>query len=168
MMDIQFSDSMSKEEFEHLFRWREQVFPAEGKNIDWSQPDWHLYSREVGQLAAAHLGYGRYQLTLDERSIDVVGVGDVVVRPEHQGKGLPSKLFKHLHHCEHANTLAEVFTLFCPHRLESYYQQHGYRKFQGTVSFLQKGVATSSDDFILMYRGTPLTGKAITIKGEPW
>ncbi|TDO99568.1 GNAT family N-acetyltransferase [Marinomonas balearica] len=168
-MNIQFSESISEEDDTHLFHWRDQVFPIESKGIKWSQPTWHLLAANEGEQPSAHLGYGFYSIKLDGyQRVTVVGVGDVVVRPEAQGKRIPSLLFDYLHHSEHATSLTETFALFCPHRLESYYQQHGYKRFEGCVSFFQNNIATSTDKFVLMYRGKPFAGRAIAIECEPW
>ena len=168
-MEITLVEEINQENSDYLFHWKDRVFPVEGKSIEWAKSDWHLLAFNDDRKPSAHLGYGIFEVEIDEKTvINVVGVGGVVVRPECQGKGIPAKIFDFLHHSNHANSLADTFTLFCPKRLESYYKKHGYTKFKGTYTFTQNGNVSSSDDFIFMYHGRSINSDNIHINNEPW
>lgn len=168
-MKISLVDKLSPQESEHLFHWRERVFPEEGKPFVWAQSKWHLLAHQDDSLPLGHLGYGDFRMLLDDDTeITVVGIGGVVVRPEEQGKHIPNKLFEYLHESAHAKDLSALFVLFCPRRLESYYSKHGYTKFEGPYTFVQGGVVTSTNDFALMFYGHPLVASKIHIAGELW
>lgn len=145
------------------------MFPEEGREILWAAPEWHLLAYSEKGDPIAHLGYASYVIGLDHgRQKTVIGIGGVVVRPEHQGRNIPTALFNHLHHSPHALEISNTFTLFCPMRLGSYYQRHGYVPFAGDFTFLQSNVETSSGDFMLMYRGPDLLTQNIRLEGRPW
>lgn len=168
-MEIKLVDELSDSENRHLFHWRERVFPIEGKELTWAQSAWHLLAFDGGEMPIAHLGYGNFSIFIDGLYREqVVGVGGVVARPEVQGKNIPSNLFNHLHESAHALALSKVFTLFCPERLIGYYQKHGYIAFGGELSFLQGGSQTTSENFMFMSYGRPLSAHTIKIESEPW
>ena len=144
-MEIKLIDELTNSQIDHLFHWRERVFPIEGKEFEWAKSKWHLLALRENNEPTAHLGYADFTISLDNQSqAKVVGVGGVVVRPEDQGKNIPAKLFDFLHNSKHARSLSNIFTLFCPERLVSYYQKHSYRAFDGVVTFLQKGTSTNT------------------------
>lgn len=168
-MLIKLTKTLTERDSDLLFRWRERVFPEEGRKINWSEPEWHLvaYNRERDPIA--HLSYSGFTIGLDKgRQQAVVGVGGVVVRPEQQGKNIPLKLFDHLHSSPHALEISNTFTLFCPLRLGSYYQRHGYQPFTGEFTFVQGAVATTTEEFMFMYRGADLSTRVIELNNEPW
>lgn len=168
-MEIYLVNELTKTQVDHLFHWRDRVFPVEGKDIQWAKSKWHLLAFDGSNEPSAHLGYADFMISFDDHSQEkIVGVGGVVVRPEFQGQNIPEKLFSYLHNSNHARSLSSIFTLFCPKRLESYYQKHGYRTFQGQFTFLQNGLSVSTDKFILMRYGSHLSSKNIHINSEPW
>ena len=167
---IRSTEFLSEVDANHLFQWRKQVFPIEGEALVRSGIKWHLTAFIGGGRPITHIGYADFEVCFNRNDRQpVVGVADVVVRPEHQGKHLPAKLFDYLHDSDHANSQSELFVLFCPLRLESYYEKHGYRKFVGGYTFMQGDENSHSDNFILMYRGRDLSAvKTIQIQCEPW
>ena len=168
-MKIQLAKELSKQDSDLLFHWRERVFPHEGAKLDWSQPDWHLVASDSESVPVAHLGYSGYLVELDgEEEQTVVGVGGVVVRPEYQGQHIPGLLFEHLHGSRHALEISSIFTLFCPFRLERYYRKHGYKSFQGDVSFMQGPVRTRSENIRFMHRGSLEGSRTVRLRCEPW
>ena len=168
-MEIALVDEVSKEDSDCLFHWRDRVFPIEGKDITWAKSKWHLLAYEKELKPSAHIGYADFSILIDgEKEERVIGVGGVVVRPEYQGKKIPTKLFDYLHNSQHATSISKLFILFCPKRLERYYQSHGYTKFNGVVTFVQNGKVASSNEFTLMYFGRDLPAKTISVNGEPW
>src|SRR5690606_25131548 len=141
----------------HLFHWRDPVFPAEGKGIQWAKSKWHLLAFDGNNEPLAHLGYADFMISFDDHSQEkIVGVGGVVVRQEFHGRNIPEKLFSYFHNSNHARRLSSTFTFFCRKRLEGYYHKHGYRTFQGQFSFLQNGLSVSTNKFILMSYGSGL------------
>ena len=169
-MQIRFTETLPEEDANYLFKWRKQVFPVEGESLVWSGIKWHLTASKSGGRPIAHIGYADFEVLINKSNKQsVVGVGDVVVRPEHQGERIPAKMFEYLHASAHAKKFSELFVLFCPLRLESYYKQHGYTKFVGAYTFMQGNEQSSSNKFILMYRGRDLsTVKTIGLECEPW
>ncbi len=168
-MRIQRVKELSERDNDLLFHWRERVFPHEGAEFTWSAHEWSLVAYDAEAAPVAHLGYAGYRIELDgDREQDVVGVGGVVVRPEYQGQHIPGLLFERLHGSRHALEISPVFTLFCPLRLESYYQRHGYTSFQGDVSFMQGPVRTRSEDLLFMHRGLVGDSGVLRLQCEPW
>ncbi len=168
-MKLSIVERLSEEDFDYLFKWDDFVFPIEGKGMDWSKTKYRIVAIGDSGLPIAHIGFAPFELELDNsKNIPVVGVGCVLVRPEHQGKHILNKLFKVLFTCQEASSISSLFALFCPERLESYYQRHGFKKFLGSYTFTQKGKTTSSDKFIFMYKGGDISANAIHIDCNPW
>ncbi len=168
-MELRIVERLSEEEFDYLFKWDEFVFPIEGKGIDWSKFKYRIIAIGNSDLPIAHVAFAPFEIKLDNsKNIPVVGVGSVLVRPECQGKNIPNKLFEYLFTCQEASSISSLFALFCPERLESYYQRHGFKKFLGSYTFTQKGKTTSSDKFIFMYKGGDISANTIHIDGNPW
>lgn len=165
-MEIKIEVDLNEKDGSHLMGWSEQVFPVEGKNLSWSSTSLHVVAREKNE-PISHLGFGAFLIDTEFESLKVVGVGGVVVRPEHQGKNIPSALFSTLHSSELALQISDVFTLFCPHRLVAYYQKVGYILYKGTLTFLQSGNQVKSS-FCFMYRGKCNLGSHIVVPSNPW
>lgn len=166
-MRIEVLETLAQEDFDDLFRWRERVFPVEGKGIEWAQPSCHIVCRNEDGMAIGHVGLGRFTLITAEKEIAVIGVGGVVVRPEHQGRGIPAEMFGTLHRGVSGFENLNCFTLFCPHSLEGYYARHGYQVYLGTVKVVQKGKPVGID-FSFMFRGDCGFGESVALTGEPW
>ncbi len=165
-MEIEIELDLSKEDERHLMAWGEQVFPIEGKSLSWSSTPLHVVARNKNE-PIAHLGFGEFIIQTESDSLKVVGVGGVVVRPEHQRKNIPSALFSVLHSSESALRISHIFTLFCPLRLVTYYEKLGYTLYRGTSSFIQAGSQVKSS-FCFMYRGQCNLGSEIVIPSNPW
>jgi len=167
-MELKIVENLSDQDFDYLFNWDESIFPIEGQGINWAKPKHRIIAFE-NDLPIAHIGFAPFQLILDsEQVIEVVGVGGVLVRPEHQGKNIPNKLFTLLHSCQEAIAISTVFTLFCPERLVKYYQRHGYKRYKGNYTFMQNKETTGTDKFIFMYQGLDINAQDIHINGNPW
>lgn len=140
--------------------------------MQWAQPEWHVVASDSKGNAIGHIGFDEFQIAVGGATISVVGIGGVVVRPEYQGQGIPAKLFDYLHRDAGNYVKAEAFTLFCPQRLVSYYQKHGYHLHEGECYFMQNEVSVLSN-FQFMYRGKEIaqlvsrTG-TIRIPSIPW
>jgi len=158
--------TLSHQDRESLFGWDEQVFPVEGRNWSWAQPSHHIVYRKEG-AATGHIGFLKSTVETDELLLHVIGVGGVVVRPESQGKGIPGKMFAFLHEIAPGETGTNLFTLFCPHRLLSYYAMHGYKEYQWPVRVTQ-GNELKEIDFGFMTFGKPEIKGPITTTSEPW
>lgn len=168
-MEIILTDKLTRLQAHHLFGWREQVFPSEGKRFSWSKLQWHILALSKDSEPVAHMGYSDFTIyTDDQRENKIVGVGGVVVRPEWQLQNIPKELFSFLHNSEHARSLSNTFSLFSPKRLERYYQRHGYEPFHGSYSFLQENIRVATNMFTLMSYGIPLTADSIHVDSEPW
>ncbi len=166
-MRIAIEESFPDDYRQHLTGWRERVFPEEGIGKQWREVRWHIYAWDKDKLPIAHLGFEGIDIRADGEPLRVTGIGGVVVRPEHQGQGIPVRLFEHLHREAPALTQTEVFALFCPQRLAAYYARHGYRTFTGTLTFEQFGQPVTSQ-FEFMTRGYPHSPAHIVIEGPPW
>ena len=168
-IEIRLAEKLTQKEIEHLFHWRERVFPVEGKDFSWAKPKWHLLGFSDGNLPVAHLGYADFDISCEDGSVKkVIGVGGVVVRPEAQGQHIPAQLFNYLHQSSHAKGLSNTFTLFCPSRLEGYYQKQGYVKYEGAFTFLQNQKLTATSKLMLMQQGSLISTNKINIDSEPW
>jgi predicted N-acetyltransferase YhbS len=162
-MDIFVKDTLTGAERSHLMAWRERVFPEEGRGKQWSESQQHVLAFEGEALPLAHVGFGRHSLQVGEHAMTVTGIGGVVVRPEAQGRHIPAQLFQYVH----SQLGFRRFALFCPERLITYYQRHGYSPYAGTVSFMQQGVLVESR-FALLIRGFELPEPAVAIHSLPW
>ncbi|HEX7026271.1 MAG TPA: GNAT family N-acetyltransferase [Gammaproteobacteria bacterium] len=166
-MRVEVLETLAQEDFNDLFRWRDRVFPVEGKGIEWAKPSCHIVCRNEDGMAVGHAGLGRFAIISAGKEMPVIGVGGVVVRPEYQGRGIPAKMFEVLHRGMPGFEEINCFTLFCPQRLEGYYARHGYRVYDGTVKVVQKEKLVTVD-FSFMFCGDCGFGEWITITGEPW
>lgn len=166
-MEIQIEDTLSAGDLVSLFEWRDRVFPAEGRGFSWEKPSHHVVARDQG-VAIAHIGFGAFRI-IYEKEIPVIGVGGVVVRPEHQGKNIPGMLFETLNASTVLDVRRSIVTLFCPVGLSSYYTKHGFETHRHGFEFLQEGNYVETGLFHFMVRGHPgdWEGK-ISIPSNPW
>ena len=168
VMKIAITESLNSFEHDYLMGWKESVFPIEGQSICWSSLSHHILARENNK-PIAHIGFGEFTIQTQSESYKVIGVGGVVVRPEFQGKNIPSLLFKKLHESQIALNYSNLFALFCPARLVPYYTKHGYSLYRGPVSFMQDdGLRKSSFNF--MIRGLKIKNQDLnlTVPTKPW
>lgn len=166
-MRIEILEALNQKDSDDLFGWRERVFPVEGKEIEWRKPSRHIVARDDEGMAIGHVGFGKFPVISSGKEISVIGVGGVVVRPEHQSQRIPARLFEVLHGGASGFEEIKCFTLFCPHRLESYYEKHGYRNYDGLVEVVQREKLVTVD-LSFMFRGNCDFGKSIVLTGEPW
>lgn len=138
-MRIETKQGISKDEWAYLTQWKEQAFPEEGRGKEWSQVSWHTIAYAADGSPAALIGFDGFFVHAISNDCPVVGIGGVVVRPEYQGQGIPALLFQEVHEQGERVVGSNVFTLFCPDRLVTYYKKHGYRLHSDGVSFLQHG-----------------------------
>jgi GNAT superfamily N-acetyltransferase len=165
-MEIEIEVDLNKKDEIHLMGWSEQVFPIEGKGLCWCATPMHVVARKNGE-PVSHLGFGEFLIHSESESFRVVGVGGVVVLPEHQGQHIPAALFSRLHSSDFALKISHIFTLFCPRRLVAYYERLGYTLYEGTLSFLQSGRQVESS-FCFMYRGKCNLGSKVIVPSNPW
>lgn len=166
-MNVEILEQLSQKDSDDLFRWREQVFPIEGKGIEWSKLSRHVVCRNDEGMAVGHIGFGEFAIISANKEIAVIGVGGVVIRPEYQGKGIPAGMFEMLHRELSGPGNPKLFTLFCPKRLEGYYVRHGYKVYEGTVKVIQKKELVPVD-LSFMFRGSFDFGPYINLTSEPW
>ena len=169
-MKIEIQKGIDSEQWDHLTGWREQVFPVEGAGITWAETTWNILAFEGDdRRPVAHVGFGEFAVELDPGGKrTVVGVGGVVVRPEHQGRHIPELLFERLHSCEEARRISTIFALFCPARLVSYYGRYGYAKFGGKTRFRQAEEDVEFSALSLMFRNLKEQPKSLKVPSEPW
>jgi len=165
-MDIVIQTEIDEKDSEHLFKWAERVFPEEGKDYLWSQSTHHIIARDNGK-PVGHIGFAEYRV-IGETEKNVIGVGGVVVRPEHQGKKIPAKMFEVLNSTDTLNAGDSVKTLFCPKNLVSYYQGHGYQEHTYGFRFMQKQGYATSDRIHFLFRGELGLSCNISIPSFPW
>lgn len=166
-MRIETKKGVSADEWRHLTQWREQVFPIEGRDKEWSSCSWHVVAYAGDGHPVGHIGFDGFTILVNSVEQRVIGVGGVVVRPEYQGQGIPTLLFRELHSQGGCHMGAEVFALFCPDRLVSYYERHGYRLHLGEVLFLQWGEKATSS-FKYMHRGSIAPEGLVELTTAPW
>lgn len=166
-MRLEVRQGIEDADWRFLTQWRERVFPEEGRGKEWSPVSWHILAYAEGPNPIGHIGFDRFYIAVDDVDLPVVGVGGVVVRPEYQGQHVPDLMFDELHRQKVLGPQAEIYTLFCPQRLVSYYSKHGYCQFSGAVSFLQRGTRVQSD-FEFMWRGGVAESQSVALKGAPW
>ncbi|MBS3669230.1 GNAT family N-acetyltransferase [Vreelandella boliviensis] len=166
-MRIETKKGILEGEWHYLTQWKEQVFPAEGRGKEWSPVSWHsiVYSEEKNPIG--HIGFDSFEVLIDAVPRLVIGIGEVVVRPEYQGQGIPALLFNEVHHQASNHFGTGVFTLFCPSRLVSYYERHGYQRHSGAVYFLQQGEKVLST-FEFMHCGDLTPVGEVVLQSEPW
>ena len=166
-MKIKTKKGILQEEWHYLTHWKERVFPEEGRGKEWTPVSWHsiAYSEEKNPIG--HIGFDSFEVFIDDVPRLVIGVGGVVVRPEYQGKGIPALLFNEVHNQAVKYLKADVFTLFCPSRLVSYYEQHGYQRHLVAVYFLQNNEKVLSN-FEFMHCGNLAADCEVVLQSEPW
>ncbi len=167
-MNISLQATLTEADEKDLFGWSDIVFPIEGRGMDWAALRWHVVARDE-ERAVGHIGFDQFTIRDDGRETRVIGVGGVVVRPEHQRQGIPARMFATLHADAPEKTGADTFSLFCPARLVPSYQRHGYSPINRPVSILQRGRATQTP-FTFMVRGPSVSpvGPALDIPSLPW
>lgn len=166
-MRIETKKGISKEEWAYLTQWKERVFPEEGRGKEWSQVSFHTIAYAADGSPIGHIGFDGFNIRVNSDNLLVVGVGGVVVRPEYQGRGIPSLLFREVHEQGEKIIGSNVFNLFCPDRLVHYYKKHGYRLYSGGVQFFQRGRQVASN-FNFMFRGGTIERGVIELQTAPW
>ena len=165
-MEFGIQTEIEENDFKYLFKWDEQVFPIEGRDFLWSESTHHIIARDHGK-PVGHIGFGKY-LVVGEAEKNVIGVGGVVVRPEYQGQRLPWKMFEVLNSTDTLGARESVKALFCPGRLVSYYESHGYELYVQGFRFMQKEGYTETDKIRFMVRGGLGMSCALSIPSYPW
>lgn len=166
-MNIVVQKNIDPAHWQHLTGWRERVFPEEGRDMEWSEPAWHLLVFDAGDLPVAHVGYDRFEIRVAGVECAVMGIGGVVVRPECQGRGIPRRMFDVLHRDAGPALGVDIHTLFCPQRLVTYYQKFGYQQHRDGVTLFQFGQPVPSS-FQFLYRApAPLSGP-VELTTPPW
>lgn len=165
-MECCIQTEIEEDEFNYLFKWRKHVFPLEGRGFVWSEPTHHIVARDNGK-AVGHIGFGAYTIIGEAEKV-VIGVGGVVVRPEYQGRKIPGNMFAVLNSTDTLNAKDRIKTLFCPKRLVSYYENHGYEDFCHGFRFNQKYGYTRSDKLHFMTRGELGLTRFLSIPCYPW
>lgn len=166
-MRIETKKRISEEEWLYLTEWREHVFPEEGSCKEWSPLFFHAiaYSKEGDPVG--HIGFDGFEILAASTRRFVIGVGGVVVRPEHQGKGISSLLFNEVHARAISILGKGIFTLFCPARLVHYYENQGYLRYRGTIRIRQYGRQVPPT-FEFMYRDNIALDGPVELQCEPW
>lgn len=118
-------------------------------------------------ILVGHIGFDRFEVIINAVPRSVIGIGGVVVRPEYQGQGVPALLFNEVLHQAPKHLGTDVFTLFCPPRLVSYYEKQSYQRHLGDVYFLQQGEKVLSS-FEFMHHGDIATVGEVVLQGGPW
>lgn len=166
-MRINTKKGILESEWYYLTQWKERVFPEEGRSKGWSPVSWHSIAYSEEDKPIGHMGFDRFEVLIGAVPRLVIGIGEVVVRPECQGQGIPALLFNEVHDQASKHFGAEVCTLFCPSRLVSYYQKQGYQRHRGAVYFLQQGETVRSI-FEFMHCGDLAADGEVVLKSEPW
>ena len=168
IVEIFIQSEIEKMDSNHLFHWNDNVFPAEGREFTWAEPQRHIIVKDRG-LAIGHIGFGVFKVVGDEdENKEVIGVGGVVVRPEYHGQGIPGKMFEVLNATDTLNSASTVKTLFCPSRLTGYYKRHGYKEYCHSVKFIQNEGYTEASEFRFMVRGNFGLSCGLSIPSYPW
>ena len=166
-MHIQIQQKITSADWQSLTDWAEQVFPEEGRDLQWGESSHHIVARDTDGKAVGHIGVGQFALTTTLGTRYVLGVGGVVVRPEYQGQRLPEKLFSALHTMPLDAFQTQTFALFCPFRLVDYYRRHGYQPFEHAVVAMD-GDTNRFANFCFMTRGNIDWQSPIQLQTLPW
>ncbi len=167
-MEIKIVTALSQADWDVLTDNNPHAFPEEGHQMQWQQSQWHIVAYDDHQLPIANIGFVGVNVQIEEQEYHINGIGGVVVKPEYRGQHLPMTLFEKLHQSELALSISQTFALFCPFRLESYYQQAGYQTLKAPVSFMQEEGMTTSEHFAFMQFGEALPAKPVKIFSLPW
>ena len=163
---IEVTDEMTGEDWRVLTTWREHVFSPEGLGMDWIGGKHHILAKAAGQVIG-HIGFDMYSLLIDGKESQCIGVGAVVVVPEHQGRHLPERMFSMLRAWRDDNSPNLPLALFCPSALVSYYEKHNFIDYVGAVFYIQKGSYQKSK-FNFMTDWPIDAGDSVHIPSNPW
>ncbi|WP_165771577.1 GNAT family N-acetyltransferase [Vreelandella nigrificans] len=166
-MRIDTKKGILESDWHYLTQWKERVFPEEGRSKEWTPVSWHSIAYSEANDPIGHIGFDRFEVLIDAVPHLVIGIGGVVVRPEYQGQGIPALLFNEVHDQARKHLGAGVFTLFCPSRLVTYYEKHGYQRYPGAVYLLQQGEKVLST-FEFMHHGDLAAVGKVVLQSEPW
>jgi GNAT superfamily N-acetyltransferase len=165
-IDITITSNITENDWNRLTTWRADVFSPEGKGMEWIGGKMHIIASSKG-AAIGHIGFDVYRLILDGQETDCIGVGAVVVIPEHQGKSLPARMFTCLRKWRDEKHPRLALALFCPKSLVSYYNRHGFEESFQEVYYIQKGDFVISKFSFMLDRSIDVKSR-IDIPTNPW
>jgi hypothetical protein len=135
-VEIRYAESLSKEEWQALFGWGENIFGLEDAGFKWRPKDYHFITEEDGR-PLSHVGVLKTTLKAGGREVTVGGVGGVVTRPEAQGRRYVHAAMRRAAAFMCEELRVDAGALFCLQRLVPFYAGQGWRLLEEETEFEQ-------------------------------
>lgn len=135
-VEIRYAEALSKEEWQALFGWGENIFGLEDAGFTWRPKPFHFITEEDGR-PLSHVGLVKTAVSVGGRQLTVGGVGGVATRPEAQGRHLVYAAMRQAAEFICHELGAEFGMLFCLPRLEAFYARQGWLALEDEVEIEQ-------------------------------
>lgn len=165
-LTIRITRQVSERDWKRLMTWREHVFSTEGLGTDWIGGGMHVLASSDTE-AVGHIGFDTYPLIVDGVETECIGIGAVVVVPEHQGRGIPKQMLACLNEWRAGNSPDTAMALFCTKSLVPYYTKHSFTECMQEVFYIQKETSVRSKFSFMVDRSFD-GKKRIEIPSNPW
>lgn len=97
-----------------------------------SKPEFRLIAEEKSQLIA-HLEFGYRQITVENVSFEIAGIGAVAIHPDHQGKKLGKAMFAQLREYLLKNSNVDFGFIGCHDEVAEFYASSGFTRVHQSV-----------------------------------
>ena len=141
------------------------------RDVVWAHAHWRVLVREANSPSVvSHVGLYVRDITWNDRTVTVGGIGGVMTHPDRRGRGLASAAM--VRAVDHFRDVAKAdfALLFCePHNFDLY-RGLGWHEFAGEVHVAQPGGQIRFDvmtPFVHDFGLAPRTG-TIDLRGLPW
>ena len=135
-VEIRYAETLTKEEWQALFGWGENIFGLEDANYTWRPKPLHFITEEDGH-PLSHVGIVKTSVRVGGRELTVGGIGGVATRPEAQGRHLVHAAMRQAAEFICHELGAEFGMLFCLPRLEPFYARQGWQALEDEVEIDQ-------------------------------
>ena len=163
------NQELTKEALHILFEWSPDPFFAAELGLSWRSKNDHLLIRCENRLAC-HVGLARDTIQVDDRTIQVGGIGDVITVPEFRGRGLAqAAVHKALEIIWNDWDLVYAI-LFCQPALRPFYERISWKIIDAPVSVAQPGTRMRIPMLAMFAsrRGEPWPSGRVELGGLPW
>lgn len=135
-VEIRYAEELTKEEWQALFGWGENIFGLEDAGYKWRPKPLHFITEGDGR-PLSHVGVVKTTVNVGGREITVGGIGGVATRPEAQGRHLVHAAMLQAAEFICHELGAEFGMLFCLPRLEAFYARQGWQALEDEVEIEQ-------------------------------
>lgn len=97
-----------------------------------SKPEFRLIAEEKSQ-PIAHLEFGYRQITVENVSFEIAGIGAVAIHPDHQGKKLGKAMFAQLREYLLKNSNVDFGFIGCHDDVAGFYASSGFTRVYQSV-----------------------------------